>query len=667
MSKNTLDATKMVIGDILEATMRRYLDGVEGGGGFLYQLYLVAEDRDTLLAGAALLKSAFWGAGTATERIAQPFHVITDFSPVNGMDPQKTEGERKRLLSHAQAFTSYRRREPIAEIVEPFMYSSYASANELAALCRPPVAEGPGLLAVHDSAPVLAMPSDRQNREITLGRLFNGERARVSELRYGVDVDELTHVLVSGVTGSGKTTLLMKMLADLSQVTRTVVDVGLLDGTPPRQRDIPASILAIDWMRNMRHLGSVVEPLKVDPATGEKTGRFQFLSVRDAGLGAFSWNPLAIPDEGMHPVEWLNAMADNMVASWNLGEFGRSLIAEMLDKLYRANRLEPTVLRQARIDDQGMITRPELCLPAFDRSEIPDDGIAYDPVTGEEVANVYTCPALSRLVGVEHLAVLVINELEQAATVEGGRQGTSVRDRLQSLWRRVSYFAPGGTHSELITFDESLTDRRCLTLDDIVDVDRGLVTVIETDGLDLANRRFVLGSVVLALYRAGLHRGEGCFNQDGRGPGLHIVLEEAHELFGSQGEDEDGFSASTRTAYWESAHRRIRALGARLIDVVQNPADVPEAITSNISTVMVLRTYAEGDRKRIFSLLNWSNAIGQQLREWRWLGEMPVGYAIVRLHAKTSYLESAPVQIVAEQPSLGKVSDDQLRRWADQR
>jgi DNA helicase HerA-like ATPase len=198
----------------------------------------------------------------------------------------------------------------------------------------------------------------------------------------------------------------------------------------------------------------------------------------------------------------------------------------------------------------------------------------------------------------------------------------------------------------------------------LVDPDRGLVTVIETDGLDLANRRFILGSLLLAVYRTGLHRGEGCFNHDGRSVGLAVVLEEAHELFGTQGEDEDAFSASTRTALYESMHRRIRALGAILIDVVQNPGDIPEAVTSNTSTVIIHRTYAEADRKRVFSLLNWSNMIGQQLREWRWLGEMPVGYAIVRLHAKHSYLESAPVQILAEPAVLGRVTDEQLRTWA---
>jgi hypothetical protein len=99
-------------------------------------------------------------------------------------------------------------------------------------------------------------------------------------------------------------------------------------GDFPTEKEVPASILAVDWMRNMRHLGSIVEPVVYD-AEGNRSGRFQFFSVREPDLGAFCWNPLALPDKRMHPVEWLNAMADNMVASWNLGEFGRSLIAEM--------------------------------------------------------------------------------------------------------------------------------------------------------------------------------------------------------------------------------------------------------------------------------------------------------------------------------------------------
>jgi DNA helicase HerA-like ATPase len=661
IAKQTLDQAKKEVGDLLEATLKRYTDGIEGGA-YLYQMFLVTEDRETLVAASALLKSAFWAPGTADQRLAQPFHVVTDFSAER--DP---EGEVERLLTHARVFSAYRKREPVIEIIEPFKFSSYATVGELSAFCRPPVAEGPGLLAVHDSAPVLAMPADRQHRELTLGRLFNGERARVSKVRWGVDADELTHVLISGTTGSGKTTTLNGLLAELTKVSRTIT-ARPAPGVPPTPpRTVYPSILALDWMANMRHLGSLVEPVGIDPTTGERTGRFQFFSVAKPELGAFRWNPLEVPDETMNPTEWLNAMADNMVASWGLGEFGRSLIAEAIDRLYAFDRLEPQVLLPERTDELGNVTRPAIMLDAVDAAMLPDGAVALDPLSGRQVANVYTCPRLSRLIGLSHLATLVLGELERAATVEGGRQGTSLRDRLQSLWRRVSYFAPGGQLSDLASFETDLDSRTCLSVDDIVDPDRGLITVIETEGLDLANRRFILGSLLLAVYRTGLHRGEGCFNQHGQGVGLFLVLEEAHELFGSTGEEEDGFSASTRTALYESMHRRIRALGARLIDVVQNPGDIPEAITSNINTVFIHRAYAEADRKRIFNLLNWSNMIGQQLREFRWLGEMPVGYCIARLHARGSYLESAPVQVVVDLPAIGRVTDEQLLGWAQSR
>ena len=59
--------------------------------------------------------------------------------------------------------------------------------------------------------------------------------------------------------------------------------------------------------------------------------------------------------------------------------------------------------------------------------------------------------------------------------------------------------------------------------------------------------------------------------------------------------------------------------------------------------------------------------VGQNLREWRYLGEMPTGYCIARLDARVDYTESAPVQFLTDPALLDEVSDAFLAEQARRR
>src|SRR5690606_10912269 len=142
-----------------------------------------------------------------------------------------------------------------------------------------------------------------------------------------------------------------------------------------------------------------------------------------------------------------------------------------------------------------------------------------------------------------------------------------------------------------------------------------------------------------SVWRYGQTKGEGTFNLDGEGPGTFVVLEEAHELFGSQGDGEDHATAQARTTIYESMFRRARALGMKLVAVCQNVGDIPAGITTNTGTVILHRLYDRKDREVASALLNWDQQLDHR-RERRYLGELPLGWAIVRLEPQSHYLEA---------------------------
>jgi hypothetical protein len=227
-------------------------------------------------------------------------------------------------------------------------------------------------------------------------------------------------------------------------------------------------------------------------------------------------------------------------------------------------------------------------------------------------------------------------------------------------------FAPGGALAGQFGFDEDISSPDCLRVEDLINPEKGLVTVIEADGLDNTNRKFILGTVLMATWRWAQSRGEGSCDQGGHGPGTFIVLEEAHELFGAQ-EGEDRDAAATRVALYESLFRRSRQYGLKLIAAVQNPSQIPDSVLGNVGLVISHQLSGDNDKQAMSGLFNWIAALGQNYREFRYLGEMAVGDCIVRMKSKNHYLQASPVHIRVDPAALPEVDDAWLARRASRK
>jgi hypothetical protein len=113
-----------IMRDVLVAQASRYAEGTEGPS-FVYEGFVLAPSATTISAVARDLLSASHAPDAV--HFPQPLTVTTSFEPV----------EAARLITHGWAFSSDRRPSEVAYTIEPFEYSTFVTAQELAVLIRP--------------------------------------------------------------------------------------------------------------------------------------------------------------------------------------------------------------------------------------------------------------------------------------------------------------------------------------------------------------------------------------------------------------------------------------------------------------------------------------------------------------------------------------------------
>ena len=140
-------------------------------------------DDETITVAKALIIQAY----TPTRLYPEPLRVI--------------EGDDEFLLSVKTLSFDLRKGK---HLIRPYKFMNLYTATELAALTHPPRLEVPGLEAVMENIPEFRIPEPKRY-DIEFGYVISHELEEVTNIRFGINKEELLHAGFFGITRSGKT------------------------------------------------------------------------------------------------------------------------------------------------------------------------------------------------------------------------------------------------------------------------------------------------------------------------------------------------------------------------------------------------------------------------------------------------------------------------------
>ncbi|MBP2477672.1 hypothetical protein JOF53_006544 [Crossiella equi] len=587
-SRQTLDAMADQVTKLLTAQVNRLSLGHEEGM-WLSQGYMLVPDADTAAAAAGLLTSSFWAPGEKIP-VVQPFCVAAHLD-----DEQAAH-----LVEHARAFSPCVHADLRPEVMEPYYYATALLSHEVAVLTTPPRIDVPGITAAAAmKLPVLAFPQTGPT-EIHLGQVVDTQRAVVSDVPFGLVVNDghngLLHPLVTGSTGRGKTETGIRLAHEWLHTTQTLraidPDTGL-----PAGRQVPRGVLALDRKADWRRLRSSFAPGEQD--------RFRFYDLsreRPPGYQAppgvpdpyLRYNLLRIPP-GVAANTYRDAVCDTMAKVGQLGLRGRGILWQALDALWSTPR--------------------------------------PDPERGDS-ATVYQRPQLSRFVGMADMADWIDSHLEaisrRSTTSKDLVTGYNVvQNRLQQFRRTVfgaKIFLPdpvGSTVSETLEISEL--------------VGRGDCVVLEAAHLDAQMGAFTLGVIFTAVFAYAR-------DNPGRLSETMVVLEEANDYLPH--ERSTDVSGVTQTVF-DQCLSMGRSLRLSLMLLVQSPETLSQQAINCVGFLAVHSADSPDAKQRIMAKLGKDGRYDHRDIN-QFLSEIITGWALVKRRPTRDWIDGSPVLVAVD-------------------
>lgn len=420
-----------------------------------------------------------------------------------------------------------------------YKYASILESSELSAYSNPPRITLGGIENSMYDIPRFRVPVNRQNKEIYIGHIMNGEsynidQARkygdgyVTDYKYCIGTDELHHAIFNGQSGSGKTVLTTRAVCGLYNNSFTTDN---LTGEKKRHR-----ILILDPKGEWRMMGQVIEK-----------GKFRFYSINDPYFHPLRMNVLRVP-KYIRASDYYNMIVEMFTSAYGLLDRAVAQIGSIIYDLY---------------DKAG----------AFDND--------YDVTRAHEKTKDITLED-------------VCKKLEEQKEISlQKRDNHNVEALTTYLTRLDAYRKPKS--KEYIMF----CNRGGMSCDEVLGKDD--VTVIESNGLNKSAQSFFFTLLISSIFKYAQGLGSKGFYGKSDQYETFIVLEEANTVLVGAG-DKDA-SAQLGIKRFSEVLDQGRSYGLFIWTITQTVSQMPISVLANSGLIFGGQSKNEKDMVAIIKAL----------------------------------------------------------------
>ena len=549
-------------------------------GAYHVDCYIVSYDAGTMQ-GIAMTAVTSWGGDN-------------EIATVQCVTPD--ELTQSHLLKHTSVFEPCTMKDNTPNIADNYLWSTIMLTSELAALTHLPRVETGGISTVATNIPAFSVRAN-VNGEIYLGKQINYEDGLPS-YGYYFSKQNFMHTLVCGASGSGKTTSAVRMARE---VLRNYPDM---------------KIFALDWKNSWRVLKRFA-PNGVDD--------FEFYGLDYKSVRPIRMN-LFIPPKHVGALQWADKVIESVCLGYGFG-------TKMYSVLKSASRISMLLHGTLKLnsDDVPIELQPQT------QAELDDFHKRISKTTFKEIYQIVVAMKAGDLAASpslnQKISSLSDKNLMNFLKSKFLKQGQGMQDAYDSILAKLESYYAGELHDLYCVDDYDKT----IHIEDLIDGKR--IVVLEGGDLDAQTKKAVIGLISWGMFMYSRLKK----NRERIVEKRFYILEEAHRVIDNP-DSGNAAPLDVGETIFDIILNEAREYGVYAMIIVQAPSELPAAMITNCSILIIHRLGNKDDLELVTGLLR-RNARLDNRDVPIWLTKQPIGQAIVSISNTVNHDASEPVLV----------------------